>query len=534
MFKKVVTFIIVLTLVLGIFTGCTSGNNNTASNNDISKTSKDEPVIEQRPIVAIKVLGNGGNNTKFYENPDNVNFIKEKFGIVFQYEWGPADRKPFREVALTKFASGEVADYIFFNLSEDDTLKLGMEGQLLPINKYVDKLPNYRALFTDEEWEYFILDNMDDKENVYFLPPKEIELSSGSNTLIYRKSTFDKLGLIWPKTTDEFYEVLKTIKQETGVTPAYVGGSSEDENAKIVERILAPSFRTRRSFILDPDLNYDIAFGPATDKYRDALRFARKLVKEDLFLGVKYEKVNEAVATGNVHVLQSGPNGADSLTVSMKKIDPEVQWEVCDFLQGYPGKAPTPDAQEPYGSYGPMIYGKIAPDKLERLLEFLDWTSTKEGIIWTNFGLENKSFTYENGKVKWMPHIKNDRNPDGKDDAYKYALTGLHEVRTMAPSEWTVYEKTPLERFNEMMRKYDYIQQIRAFVTPAEDEILSGYTDAMNDIKDEYIVKYLSGELDETAWDQYIQNIKRAGLDEATKLYKEVYEKTKKIQQSRN
>ena len=52
-------------------------------------------------------------------------------------------------------------------------------------------------------------------------------------------------------------------------------------------------------------------------------------------------------------------------------------------------------------------------EKLERLIDYLNWTMDGEGLVVRYFGEEGVNFEYQDGKPVYLPHMSTPDNPDG-------------------------------------------------------------------------------------------------------------------------
>lgn len=103
-------------------------------------------------------------------------------------------------------------------------------GYLLLIGDYIDRLPNYCKLFSDEDWE-LLLSYGSSNGKLYMLPTVA---SSDPMTWIYRKDAFDKAGIAsFPATMDELYESAKKLKEAyPDSVPIGVRGCTENGGVK--------------------------------------------------------------------------------------------------------------------------------------------------------------------------------------------------------------------------------------------------------------------------------------------------------------
>ncbi|MDR3167416.1 MAG: extracellular solute-binding protein, partial [Treponema sp.] len=139
------------------------------------------------------------------------NKLKEKFNIAINWIETPSTDI---ETKLTlMFASGEAPDIVWqtgINTASAGIQRLWQDGFLAPISDYFDRMPNYRKLYNDAEWQLMFDFNAAADGKIYFIPQRNYR--SSSQSWIYRKSDFDKLGLVFPKTIDELMDLLGKIK----------------------------------------------------------------------------------------------------------------------------------------------------------------------------------------------------------------------------------------------------------------------------------------------------------------------------------
>src|SRR5699024_11067662 len=100
------------------------------------------------------------------------------------------------------------------NISSQDLLKYGEQGTLVPLNDLIDEYaPNFKAIleeYPELEKSITLLDG-----NIYSFPlvvdPDFVSYRLGTTPWI-NEEWLEELGMDMPKTTDEFYEYLKSAK----------------------------------------------------------------------------------------------------------------------------------------------------------------------------------------------------------------------------------------------------------------------------------------------------------------------------------
>jgi len=533
--KRKLAILLILAIIVGLLSAC-AGDKDTSKDQEQTIVQEEkqeekqegkqeeEVEVEERPLLKITTAAPADERRDFWINEDIVDFIRENFGIEFEYEW----YAEYRDNVVALMVAGNYPEYFLERPGSSEAKHFGAEGHAVAINENEDKLPNLRSLYTDEEWAYVLARDMAPDGNVYAVPYKE-NLILADGTFIYRKDVFDQLGLEFPKTTDEFLEVLRILKEEKGVAP-YVDKNELDA----AQRALAPSFRTRRTYLVDEDYDNKVVMGPTTDKYRDLLRFTRRLIDEGLLEFYDYyeggrDEYEDKILTDQIFIIRDRPVKAEELNAEMREENPNVEWAFVDWImEAYPGKPGWPDKGNPNTGTGPIITDKASEEKVERLFEFIDWLCTKEGRIFQNFGIEGKSFVYENDLVKWMDHIKHPNNPDGTVDYRKYSLARGHRTYYV-PSEWTVYEPDAEELLNLALKDAVFVKHVPAIVKPEEYGKYDEITEPVRKMTQEYTIAYLKGEYDDTSWDEYISNLNRAGYEEARSLYEMAYDRYKDL-----
>ena len=286
---------------------------------------------------------------------------------------------------------------------------MGFSGFLLPIGNYIDQLPTYRGLFTDEDWEV-LLSFASTNGELYMLPSVA---SSDPMTWIYRKDAFEKIGHAeFPATMDELYEALKALKAEY---PQSVGigvrGGTENTGIRNLMNGFRQSFRNPRNdytkgFWNDPDAGGEVVWNMASEKHREMLMFLAKLYKEGLiekeFATLTQEQWKTKRLTGSVLL---------DFQYASHTIDPE--YELTDIPGGewaYATALPSAGDQPAleftplsFALFGPIFSSKLAnqPEKLEKLFEYIEFSASPEGQLFHHMGLEDVTYTEAGGEITY-------------------------------------------------------------------------------------------------------------------------------------
>ena len=255
-----------------------------------------DDVLEYRVLMNVSKDRVPSERPSFFDKE-----LEKRFGMRWNVEELATDSLP--DTLELYWASGEDVDY-FGGWAKDKVNKWGAEGFIHPAEDLLDRLPNYRKLWTDEEWAQNVMLNSGFNNVLYFLPAKggrvidndgnEYDRLVTSEGWYYKKSAFDKIGLEFPETTEGLRETLRTLKKEfpdefMGLT---IRGSSD--HIWTIGWIFTPAFRTYRYFLVDPDAAPCLAAHRAIIGRR---RFARLHFPADLvvhpFGGLRIERFGQ-------------------------------------------------------------------------------------------------------------------------------------------------------------------------------------------------------------------------------------------------
>lgn len=462
-----------------------------------------------------------------YDNPDTNLFakaLKEKFNVVLKVDY--IANSDIEETLKLRMVGGEDPDVMFgLNLTPQFE-ELGTEGYFVALNDYLDKLPNYRALWSDENWATFLdlTTASDGKLYSLHVPMSGVQLIGEG--WIFRMSTLEKLGLAVPTTTEELYELLKAIK-------AAYPDSIPFANRNKLNWLLygfEDAFRTDSGYRVDPDSG-EFVYGPVTQKYREMLIFLNKLYQEDLiykeFATATSQQWSEQLAQGKVHVIFDYFAREAWANNLMKDVDPDARWTASpDYVRAYPEKKQFVTRYSPVGGVAARISSRNSPERIERLLAIFDWLATEEGMLATQFGEKGLTYDIVDGQPAYTPMMITPLNPgEGTDTLLKY---GLGYRIAIHPVYWHYQGAgTSIRIGNHAVENgYEYFRHFQLRFTDEDKAIVSDYGTVVNDIQQEYCVKFIMGQLDpndDAQWNGFVEAITKGGLDKVLPIYQRCY-----------
>ena len=488
--------------------------------------------------------------------------MEKRFGMRLNYEDIPSDQ--IEEKVMLMIAAGDKID--MFNNCKGFNQRIASEGYLQPIDDIVEKMPNYMTWFSPEQWKaaYDKWSLPDGK--LYMLPgaPEFYRNLATSYGHCYKKSAWDELELPMPKTVEELAEQLKVIKQ------AYPDSLGVTTRSRSLIFAFQFAFRTDEGWYVDYDLTPkgdEITFGPATSKYRDLVSFCRMLYQEELvdpeFPTITGQKWGEGFARGVGYFLSDYPTRGAWAEGFEKEMNPDVEWAVIPYWlasEKYP-QGPMMTSTIDFRLYrytDGMFPVHLEGEKLDRLIEYYDWSCTEEGRLFLEYGVEGVTFeivpdgslgfdygdyfstVIPNGdprafQKEYLDAAGNVLYPkkaiidpvSGNEYEYIWQIGMIELPHFFTYSEGLVlgypeYEPGGNQVYNNEVDLFrDEFWNLTWKYTPEETKRKNDIDTVLNDTFMQWNLDFIIGDLDpsrDADWNEYLVALKRAGLDEATAL----------------
>lgn len=364
------------------------------------------PKTEEREPLTLTFLLNGEPNAILPKGDADFvrKTIEDKFNVRLEVTNVPVIDA--QEKTNLLIASGATPDFFMAAGSvAQDYSDLGILADLTP---YLNPrtMPNYFKWVTPEFVQAFQM------PGVYNMGPIVISSKSFFSYFI-RKDWLDKLGLKLPTDYEELSGVMRAFTRQdpdgNGKNDTY--GFSAPGNGNSVHYSF-PQFKNYGligTTFVDPSGDYhDSATDPLIAPIFDDLRVWLKegLVDPDWYLSNE-ANVGDKFAQGKigmVWVLHMEKWAFESEPTSyfnqLKKLYPDA--EVIPF-NPYPGQ---PVWVKPYPTVPWMISRETAeqsPEKVERIIEIVDWLAGEEGYLLAHYGLEGKHYIRNGNEITIVP-----------------------------------------------------------------------------------------------------------------------------------
>ncbi|OUS78060.1 hypothetical protein B1748_04640 [Paenibacillus sp. MY03] len=537
--RKSFTFALTLILSLSLVVGCAKNNDAPSTSPSTSSTAEatasNGKYDKELTITVSRAILDTSNVIDDLE----AKMLKEKFNLVFKAEDYSRNDWPTKTTLL--FSTGDGPEFIPYSRDQWKSIEWMSAGYLRPfeMDEIKEKLPNYLKIWSDEEWDTVFKSTRFSDGKLYFLPNKRT--IPVQNAWQYRKDLFDKYELEFPKTPDEMIETLTTIKDKTGLIPFVSPGNSSSPLwavSTFFQMFGFPDLLLTWNSYVDPMTKQFYAYPLASDQSRDLLIFLNKMYTNGLlmkdFATATSDQTNKLIAQGN-HVIAQTINDPSFMEGQQKTAAPDVKWawvENFDHPTNDPNK--TIYKKESYYSFwGPAIKQGISQEKVDRLLDYLNWAISDEGQLWYTYGKEGVTYEMKEGTPTFLPTMSTPTQAEGNKLAnYGINIGGIGLggfIRPYKDFDQT-FNKTKLEMSEVIPTKPNYYGPIEPILqlSDADRKKLLGLETTLNGVRDEYWLKFITDALDpsnDADWKKFMDAANKAGLAEVVKLRTDAYNK---------
>jgi len=597
--KGTIALIIVLGILVTSIVGCTTDTTTkpdgttqgttqgTTKSTEQTTTPASGPKVTapgELPVTTEQVTLTMGitQNVRVTDYEDNymTNMVLDDCGINLDFVLFPTDQ-PEQKITLM-VSSGEVLpDIIHFSFSDVQRAVYGRDGVVVPLNEYMDTLTFWynQADMDQSEYDQIKVLGTSPDGNFYGFPAYMNGLGDQIQyTMNINHVWLDNLNLEMPTTTDEFYEVLKAFRDQD---PNQNGKkdeipfltSSGSWNAVNWHELINsfvywdPWYKTSYFNVTNGSL-----WAPfITDEWREAMRYLKKLVSEELMPEIVFSMTGpEHKAAVNVtpdqDVLVGVTGGADVVLWDNGNLT-MLQYDIMPALIGPAGVQwqPTRTANYQYSTF--ITRDNKYPEISFRMFDY--WWEEKRSLI-TRYGepgvhweyakddpagflakypykaaatmaqgIEAKYMTIDTVQNPWTssePHntIWNTHFCCGLPSRVYSSSAAINPI----PTYWN--ESTEKENYGfvghklwialraNVTRKDKEPEETakRLLFTAEEQESINDIQTSINSYVNEAIALFATGTLDiEKDWETYVQTLKDMGLDQYLALSQTAYDR---------
>ena len=221
--KFALLLLVVFIMMTLVVSGCVGSDGGKKASDDVKKTGESNektsifnptgyPIVNEK--ITLKVFMTSG---EFYGNANEMTYFKKLEELTnIHLEFEHVTQNSGERVNLL-FASQDYPDIMFRGANDRHILNTAAAGDIIPLTELINKYaPNWKKFF--EQYSYGKkVATMPDGE-IWSLPIVRMEDSNAGirDQWMINVKWLRELGLEMPKTTDDFYNVLKSFKENAG------------------------------------------------------------------------------------------------------------------------------------------------------------------------------------------------------------------------------------------------------------------------------------------------------------------------------
>jgi putative aldouronate transport system substrate-binding protein len=457
--------------------------------------------------------------------------LEEKHNVTFEALQIPLS--DFEERRSVTIAAGDMPDYATDTWpgNEDQFVS---SGAILPISDYVHLMPHYQKRL--EEWDIEEeLNTIRHSDGKYYMLPGINENVHFDFSLKINQTIFDEYGLEKPNTWEELREVLTVLRDETGQTPMTAWWQG---NALL--SFSAPSFGTIGGWGFGDGVQFneelnEFVYAPMQDEYKDMVEYFAGLVSDGLMDPESFTQDDDTTRSKLLNLeafVSSGQAGTIStVNADLAETHGEGSYE---FVR-------TP---LPIGPAGPIVSGSrlvsgimlnsnVADrDDFLALLQFIDWLYySDEGYEFALWGVEGETFEktdeapggYRPLEDISFEHMNPNASMDLQEDfgfgnaAFAFAGSAYLRESNMNADDMAFQQEMNAER------EYAPIDPPYP-MSAAEQEQLAVYQTNLNDMTQEYTLRFITGQYDMERWSDFMEELENQNVDAYLDLINNAYE----------
>lgn len=534
--KKMLATVLVVGMLVSL-AGCANTSDKTksesASDKPTSETSA-EPAKTEKVTFSATFLQN-----EWHGDPNDMEILtklEEKANVDVKWDVYASATWPDKKNLM--IAGGTLPDVFYMNtVNNDDINKYALQGMFMDLTKLIDQYAPALKKNLEEMPQFKAICVNPDDGKIYSVgraAEREVQYYGG---LMYINNVWLKqLGMEVPKTTDEFYNVLKAFK-----TQDPNGNKHNDEipfsfhmnTNKIDEGYLYDSLFGAFGYVdalsgaqhFIKDDKGEIVYVAKQPEYRDAISFYGKCVQEGLWDA-------EGFTTPDTSVLNAKGNSETPILGSFVSYDssfvlPTNRYE--DYVVVPPLKGPKGDqvwlrngASNGNVNGTQFVMTAEAKGKEEGIMRWLDAHFDPEISAQLFLGVEGKTLQKDaSGMLDYIP------TPEGMSySEFRYGQSPVHVPCVIKSADWGKVVQVMDEDINKLSAGEEsykkYMTQSSIFLLPNKEESKYMLKEAkdINDYVNKMQVKWMTEGGIETEWEAYLAELQKLGIDKYMDIIK--------------
>lgn len=324
---------------------------------------------------------------------------------IIESAYNEADQK-----LATLLATGDEID-IFRHKEFIVGSKMVSEGFVRPVDDLLEYMPNFMS-----RWDKDTLDLFRAADgNLYCLPSMR---DVGYGAIFFRTDWLANLGLEYPKTLDDYYNMLYAFRYNDPD-----GNGKDDtwgcvtEGSENFELFSAPFGLPLSCWVIEDG---ELYWSDAHPRMKEALVFGAKIFADGIApvenLTLTGQEAEQMITNGLVGAWRTVSSSNARKMIALREVVPTATSAVLDVPtaegveEGYVSMSNIVEMTEEgakSASSAAYIAESVSDEKAVKLAQFIDWFYSDEGAIALTYGIEGVSYNMVDGKPELVPEYQN-------------------------------------------------------------------------------------------------------------------------------
>lgn len=517
----------ILLLLIIFMTACGSNNNinETASNEEELKNLNETgmPIVDEE--ITLKFFAGQAPATNDNWN-DVLIFNEYEDRSNINIEWEMVPHQSVAEKRNLALSSGDLPDaFHSTGMPPVDILRYGQQGTFVELNDLIDEYaPNFKKILEDNP---LIEQSVTMADGKIYSFPLISDPSFASHRIQARpfilEPLLEELDMDMPETTEEFYEFLSQVKDETDTVP--FGGPYISTLVNYLRGSFGLANRGGSNNFIDENLETgDVRFFPIADEYKEMLEYLHKLYDEEL-IAQNIFSIDHQQFIANLgeqdygSVVWFSPEAVASEEAGKDYIGMPV-------LEGPHGKTLT-QVGSPVMNPGAFVITDNN-EHVEATVRWIDYFYGEEGLELFFLGVEGETYEIsEDGEKQFMDHILNSKEGLTVEQEQAKYLTfpggGFPSIVKQELFQGTASAPQSLEASAKLEPDIIQDEDIWPILphTKEENDKLQSVGADIEKYVTEMTDKFISGDTPLSEWDSYVSELEKMGLDEYLEIKNE-------------
>lgn len=541
--KRIICTLLVVVMLLGTLTGCS---------NKVSGNGKDKVKYEDAEGTVKLTVGVMQNmNVTSYTDNAFTKYLEENLDVELEFVYFSSSiTQAAQQLALMVGANEELPDVLlgFIGLGQYDVYSYGEDGYFLELGGLIEQYGSaYKAAYEklDADTKRRLDGSMINPSDgaIYAMPSVAVEALDNLQSITYiNQDWLDAVGMQAPTNIEELYNVLKAFKEND-----LNGNGKADELAMLGGGDLF-DYLINAFVYYDADRQFNVTDGKvwnpaASDEYRQALTFIKKLLDEqllsDLSLTLPTIKEFSQLITPSDDVAKVGiwcghPTAYTSKTTTILN-----QYTALKYLEDATGKGGQCVASPVAIYLASYITKDCESEKLVRAMKLLDFFYEAGTVTRMRHGEYGVDWTDGEGvDVCGVPNNTKVINAQAFFEGDSTWCSCIHAIYTNENFLYICDEENEGRetQVNRLCREStEVLQAAKEKDIPDVKDTIKGlrFTAEENAEREQYTTMYtqyvnmsrasfLSGEMDiedDATWNEYVETLKNVGEEILMKNY---------------